>query len=305
MKFVSAQHETAGPFLGLVENDGVHRVEGFSNVSDALVSGADLTQLAETARGVSPVPLDSVTLHAPVTPSAMRDCMCFHEHIRNCRPGTFDEKHLQYPVFYITNNNAVIGPEDDVLIPPGCEQFDYELEVCAVLGRTVTNPTPVEAEAAVAGYMVYIDWSARDLQIDEMSLGLGPAKGKDSATTLGPFFVTADELEPRRSGLGFDVRMRASVNGSPVTDGNWNTINWGFGDVIAYAGRGTTLTAGEVLGSGTVGLGCLLEHERTGSPAFPGWLKEGDVVTFDVDVLGSMTQTVVAGLPRHPLSSGH
>lgn len=305
MRFVSARHGGTAPFLGLVSGDGVHRIEGFSNVSDALAIKADLVELAATARAATPVPLGSLTLQAPVTPPAMRDCMCFHEHIRNCRPDGFDPRHHQYPAFYISNSNAVIGPEDDVLIPPGCEQFDYELEVCAVLGTTVSNPTPDEAEDAIAGYMIYIDWSARDLQMDEMGLGLGPAKGKDSATTLGPLFVTTDELEPRRSGLGFDIRMRASVNGKLVTDGNWNSINWSFGDVISYAGRGTTLKAGEVLGSGTVGLGCLLEHERTGSAAFPGWLKEGDVVTFDVDMLGSMTQTVVAGLPRHALSSGH
>ncbi|WP_029089349.1 fumarylacetoacetate hydrolase family protein [Brevibacterium album] len=308
MRFVSAQTsgESAGQlFLGLLEDDRVHPVPQFSEVAEALAAGADLDQLAAEARAGTSMPLDEVRLLTPVRPPAMRDCMCFHEHIRNCRPGTFDPRHEQFPAFYISNHNAVIGPEDPVQVPPGCQTFDYELEVCAVLGRELHNPTPEEARAAIAGYTLYIDWSARDLQMEEMALGLGPAKGKDSATTLGPHFVTADELEPRRAGKGFDLRMRAWVNDRLVTDGSWKTINWDFGDVIAYAGRGTTLSAGEVLGSGTVGGGCLLEHERTGSEAFSGWLQPGDTVKLEVELLGSLTQTVAEGLPRHPLSSGH
>jgi 2-keto-4-pentenoate hydratase/2-oxohepta-3-ene-1,7-dioic acid hydratase in catechol pathway len=308
MRFVSAQTRddpAEKPFLGLLEDDQVHPIPQFREVAAALAAEADLGQLAAEARSGTSLPLSALRLLAPIQPPAMRDCMCFHEHIRNCRPGTFDPKHQQFPAFYISNHNAVIGPEDPVQIPPGCQTFDYELEVCAVLGRELRNPTPEEARAAIAGYTLYIDWSARDLQMEEMTLGLGPAKGKDSATTLGPHFITADELEPRRAGKGFDLHMRASVNGRPVTDGNWKTINWDFGDVIAYAGRGTTLSAGEVLGSGTVGGGCLLEHERTGSGAFSGWLQPGDTVDLDVELLGTLSQTVVEGLPRHPLSSGH
>lgn len=305
MKLVSARQSDGQVFLGRVEDDRVFPIPGFVDVSEVIAGGVEMSELAEPSAASAPLALSSLELLAPVRPPAMRDSMGFHEHIRNCGTTGSDPGHSRFPTFYITNHNAVIGPQEDVRIPPGCAEFDYELEIGAVLGREVTNPTVEEAEAAIAGYLIYVDWSARDLQMEEMALGLGPAKGKDSATTLGPYFLTADELEERRSGLGYDIRMRARVNGRIVTDGNWNTVDWGFGDVIAYAARGTTLSAGEVLGSGTVGRGCLFEHAKIGSGLFEGWLRAGDVVEMEVDLMGSTSQTIVAGLPRHPLSSGY
>ncbi|WP_291797987.1 fumarylacetoacetate hydrolase family protein [Brevibacterium sp.] len=295
-----------GQELGLVAEDLFHPVPGYRDVSEAIERGADLHALGEAARREDGRAFDEEDLASPLRPPAMRDCMCFHEHIRNCSPeGALDPLHSQFPAFYISNGNAVIGPREDVRIPPESARFDVELELCAVLARAVSNPTPEEARAAILGYTTYLDWSARDLQMQEMTLRLGPAKGKDSATTLGPYFVTADEFAGRESGLSYDVPMRAWINGRQITAGNWNTINWNMGDVIAYAARGTTLSAGEVLGSGTVGGGGLIEHELTGSETFTRYLRPGDVVETSIDLLGSTRQRIVEGLPVHPLSSGY
>ena len=139
----------------------------------------------------------------------MRDSMCFHEHIRNVLGSAdIDKRHTSYPVFYFSNPASVVGPLDDVAVSPGCEQFDYELEVAAVIGKAGTNIAPQDAASHIAGYTIYCDWSARDLQMDEMTLGLGPAKGKDGATTLGPVLVTG-----RRKGKGFDLAMTVAING--------------------------------------------------------------------------------------------
>lgn len=252
------------------------------------------------------VDLADAQLRAAIRPPQMRDSMCFHEHIRNgLGAAEFDDRHKQYPTFYFSNAQAVIGPQDDAAISPGCENFDYELEVAAVIGKPGTNIRPEDADQHIVGYTIYIDWSARDLQMDEMALRLGPAKGKDGATTLGPFLVTADEFEPFRKNKGFDRAMTVAINGEPFSSGNWSTIDWTFNDVVAYTSRGTTLASGDVLGSGTVGRGCLLEHYRLDPDGFRGWLKAGDEITFSVEGIGEMTQKVVPALERHPLSSGH
>ncbi|WP_029089384.1 fumarylacetoacetate hydrolase family protein [Brevibacterium album] len=305
MRFASLR-VADGRELGLVADGLFHPIRGCADVTEAIERGEDLLALGEAALQEPGRPFEERNLASPLRPPAMRDCMCFHEHIRNCSPGQeLDPLHSRFPAYYITNSNAVIGPHDDVRIPPGSTSFDFELELCAVLGRAVSNLTPEEAREAVLGYTTFLDWSARDLQFEEMQLRLGPAKGKDSATTLGPYFVTTDEFAGRESGLSYDIAMRAWVNGEQIADGNWNTINWNVGDVIAYAARGTTLSAGEVLGSGTVGGGCLVEHERTGSEKFSRYLQPGDVVETSIDLLGSTRQTIAPALPRHPLSSGH
>lgn len=306
MKFASiSMNENSEQFLALVEGEVFFPIKQYTNVTDALVAGVDLHELGNAAKSGEAVSGADVTVHSPLKPAGIRDCMTFHEHIRNCRPDGFDERNNRYPAFYISNQNAVVGPYDDVQISPGSEQFDFELEVCAVLGKDITNPTPAEAEAAIAGYTIFIDWSARDVQMDEMTSGLGPGKGKDGATSLGPYFVTADEFESRKSNLTYDISMQAYLNGELITDGNMNTMNWSFGDVISYAARGTTLSTGEVLGSGTVGTGCLYEHFKTGSPIFKDWLRPGDVVEMKVDLMGSTKQEIQAAMPLHLLSSGY
>ena len=221
--------------------------------------------------------------------------MAFEQHLVNCSaamgtsvpPVWYDQ-----PVFYFTNPAAITGPYDDVPMAPGTAQYDYELEVAAVIGRPGSDLAPADAEAYIAGYVLFCDWSARDLQSKEMTIGLGPAKGKDTATSLGPFLVTPDELEARRSGKGYDVAMTASVNGTTYSQGNWRDLFWSFGQMLAYASRGTELRAGDVIGSGTVGTGCILELSQVhGGDRFP-WLEPGDRVELDGGPLGRISAQV-------------
>jgi len=243
------------------------------------------------------VPLAAASLVAPVSrPPSVRDFMAFEEHVVTSAtamgtaiaPVWYDQ-----PVFYFSNPAAIKGPFDDVPMAPGTAQYDYELEVAAVIGRPGSDLSPTDAESHVAGYVLFCDWSARDLQGQEMAIGLGPAKGKDTATSLGPFLVTPDELEARRSGNGYDIPMTASVNGTTYSQGNWRDLFWSFGQMLAYASRGTELRAGDVIGSGTVGTGCILELSKVhGDDRFP-WLEPGDRVELDVGPLGRVSVQIV------------
>ncbi|MPQ96502.1 hypothetical protein GB931_00910 [Modestobacter sp. I12A-02628] len=235
-----------------------------------------------------------------LVPPSLRDSMCFHEHIRNCRPTEVEPRHEQWPIFYFQNPQSVVGAHDEVRISPESAKFDYELEVGAVIGRAGENMTPEQAEASIAGYTVFCDWSARDLQRERLVM----IKGKDGATTLGPVLVTADELEHRRSGKGFDLAMTVTLGGTPFSAGNWSSIDWSFADIVSYASRGTRLVPGDVIGSGTVGWGCLLEHDISAPDRFPGWLQPGDRVELEVELIGRLDHTIAAPLPFHPLSSG-
>jgi 2-keto-4-pentenoate hydratase/2-oxohepta-3-ene-1,7-dioic acid hydratase in catechol pathway len=241
-------------------------------------------------------PLAEVQLLAPVpVPPSVRDFMAFEEHIVAATIALglqVDPTWYEIPVFYFSNPAAVQGPYEDVAISPGSAAFDFELEIAAVIGLPGSDIDPTAAEAHVAGYTVLCDWSARDLQQREQRLNLGPAKGKDSATSLGPFLVSADELEPYRKGKAYDLEMTASVNGRQYSKGNFSTIHWGFPELIAHASRGTELRTGDVIGSGTVGTGCILELSRThGLDAYP-WLRPGDSVVLEVEHLGSIAATV-------------
>ncbi|WGY02438.1 fumarylacetoacetate hydrolase family protein [Nocardioides sp. QY071] len=306
MKFATYTDGSGAAHAAVLQDGLLYTVPGAESVGDLIGDGLDglLAHGRAALEGSTPVPVDSVRLEAPLRPPSMRDSMCFHEHITNCM-GTVDPLHHRFPAFYLSNHAAVLGPSDDAPISPGCEEFDYELEVAAVIGRPGSNIRPEDARDHIVGYTTYIDWSARDLQFEEMTLRLGPAKGKDGATTLGPVLVSADELEPLRSGKGFDVAMSVAIDGKPISAGNWSTIDWSFDDVVAYTSRGTHLVTGDVLGSGTVGKGCLFEQRALDPDGFRGWLREGEVVTFEVDLIGRMDIRVAAPLPRHPLSSGH
>ena len=213
---------------------------------------------------------------------------------REARGLEMDPDWYELPVFYFTNPAAVRGPGDEIRVPPGCEALDYELEVAAVIGAGGADLRPDEAEAHIAGFVVMNDWSARDLQSREMKQGLGPAKGKDFATTLGPALVTPDELEPLRRNKAYNLSMTARVNGRDYSHGNLADIHWSFGEMLAYASRGTTLVPGDVIGSGTCSTGCILELSLThGGEAYP-WLRPGDVVELDVGGLGTISNRVTA-----------
>lgn len=210
--------------------------------------------------------VSQVRLLPPLQPPSVRDFVTFEEHVEGVRrsiDGVSGAQDAWYdaPTFYFTNPYAVIGAHDDVPVPPGSRALDFELEVAAVIGREGRDLTPEQARDHIIGYTIYNDWSARDLQSREMQVSLGPCKGKDTATTLGPYLVTADELEPYRDSDGFlRLALTAEINGEVVGKDLLSNMSWTFEEMTAYASRGTYVRPGDVLGSGTCGNGgCLAE----------------------------------------------
>jgi 2-keto-4-pentenoate hydratase/2-oxohepta-3-ene-1,7-dioic acid hydratase in catechol pathway len=249
--------------------------------------------------------LDAVQVRAPIPmPPTVRDFYAFEQHVRTARQRRgleMDPDWYELPVFYFSNPYAICGPDVDVAIPPGCAEMDYELEVAAVVGMGGADLDPAEAERNIAGYCVMNDWSARDIQRREMKLSMGPVKGKDFATSIGPVFVTPDELEDTRRNKSYDLEMTASVNGVEYSRASLADIFWSFGEMLAYASRGTRVEPGDVIGSGTCGTGCILELSMVhGIDRYP-WLQPGDVVELSVERLGKLRNRVVAGAPLRPL----
>ncbi len=251
----------------------------------------------------APVPLSQVRLLAPILPMTVRDFVTFEEHVEGVRRSVDNasgvpEQWYAAPTFYFGNPYSILGPADDVPVPPGSRLLDFELEVAAVIGRPGRDLTPEEARDVIVGYTIFNDWSARDLQQAEMKVGLGPAKGKDTATTLGPWLVTADELEPFRNDDGFlDLELTAAVNGNPVGRDRLSHMGWTFEEMVAYASRGTWVRPGDVLGSGTCGNGgCLAELWGRSGELVPPPLQSGDIVTLSVEGIGQLTNTIVPGV---------
>lgn len=282
----------------MVDGHTIHGLAEPSDLIEVLRSPRTLAAAAAAARNEPSehIDLDEARLHAPIpVPPSVRDFMAFEEHVvtSNAAFGLeVDPVWYEIPVFYFSNPAAIHGPADAVRIPPGCLAFDYELEIAAVIGSPGADIPAAEAESHIAGYTVLCDWSARDLQAKEMRLNLGPAKGKDSATSIGPLLVTPDELEPYRAGNAYNLTMTAFVNGRQYSSGNFSAIHWDFPRLIEYASCGTELRTGDIIGSGTVGTGCILELSRTyGSAAYP-WLAPGDVVTLNVEHIGAITARI-------------
>ena len=278
--------------MGLVDGDEIRALGSgvrLVDIIDALDNAAQ--QARRSPAGV--VPIDDVDLRAPIPhPPAVRDFYAFEQHVRTARETRgmeMDPDWYELPVFYFSNPHSIVGTDTDVAVPPGCEWLDYELEVAAIVGREGAD---LDASTAlrthVAGFCVMNDWSARDLQAREMRQLLGPAKGKDFATSLGPFLVTPDELPEDLS-----LTMTATVNGREYSRGRLSDLHWSWGDLLAYASRGTRIVPGDVIGSGTVGTGCILELSLVhGSDAYP-WLRPGDEVVLEVEGLGRLANRVV------------
>jgi 2-keto-4-pentenoate hydratase/2-oxohepta-3-ene-1,7-dioic acid hydratase in catechol pathway len=258
------------------------------------------------AQVVAELPVSQAQFLAPVRPPTMRDFSVFEQHIegviKDASPdATVPSVWYESPFCYFTNPHALTGPHDEIPVPPGCERLDFELEVAAVIGRAGRDLGPDEAEAHIGGYTIFNDWSARDLQMAEMRLGLGICKGKDFANTLGPWIVTPDELEPYRDGDRFDLEMRAELNDSNLGTDTLANMAWSFPELVSYASRGTWVKPGDVLGSGTCGNGCLLElWGRRGRDELAP-LAPGDRVSLHVEGIGTLANTVVAGVDPHPL----
>ncbi|HEY2576348.1 MAG TPA: fumarylacetoacetate hydrolase family protein [Streptosporangiaceae bacterium] len=297
-----------GPRVGLLHEGSIHGLPGDSSLVDLL--GDDGQRMAEAAGRARNDPAEvvaegGVRLLAPVPqPPSIRDFYAFEEHVKTSSAAMgHDVNPIWYeiPLFYFTNPAAARGPCDDVPIAPGSRAFDYELEIAAVIGRPGSDLHPDTAGEHIAGYLVMCDWSARDVQGHEMKGHLGPAKGKDTATSFSGYLVTPDELADRRAGNAYDLRMTASVNGRPYSAGTFASIYWRYGELLAYASRGTTLRTGDIIGSGTVGTGCILELSRVhGLDAYP-WLQPGDRVHLEVDRLGVISSTISPAVPVMPL----
>ena len=212
--------------------------------------------------------LEEVQLAAAIpNPSSIRDFYAFEQHVK-------------------TNHRAVIGPDDVVISPKKSKKLDYELEIACVIGKEGRNISREQAEEYIFGYCIMNDWSARDLQATEMKVGLGPAKGKDFATSLGAYLVTKEELDIYRNGDRYELEMTAHVNGKLLSKGNFRDIYYTFAEMIERASEDVTLYPGDVIGSGTVGTGCILELGTE------EWLQDGDVVELTITGLGTLRNTV-------------
>lgn len=222
----------------------------------------------------------------------VRDFYAFEQHVQASRARRglpMIPEWYAIPVFYFSNPRAIFGPEDMIPMPRRTQALDFELEVAAIIGREGINIPADEAAAHIAGYTIMNDWSARDIQRQEMAVGLGPAKGKDFATSLGPLIVTPDELSDRRAEKGYDLYMLARRNGQEISRGNWRSIYWSFAEMIARASEDCMLYPGDVIGSGTVGTGCILE---LGPEQAGGWLQPGDVIELEIERLGVLRNTI-------------
>jgi fumarylacetoacetate (FAA) hydrolase len=240
-------------------------------------------------------PLNEVGLLTPLSrPNTLRDAYAFETHVKTAnrnRGREVPEEWYEFPVFYFTNPTTIFGPGADIHIPRYTQAMDYELEVAAVIGKPGKDIPADKAIEHIFGFTIMNDWSARDVQRKEMKVGLGPAKGKDFATSLGPWIVTPDELAKfatERPGV-YKLEMTAKVNGKELSRGNWSDMFFSFGQIVARASEEVELQPGDVIGSGTVGTGCLLELTKAEGP----WLQQGDVVDLEIEGIGKLVNRVV------------
>jgi fumarylacetoacetate (FAA) hydrolase len=238
-------------------------------------------------------PLADVQVLAPLPrPRSFRDFYAFEEHVKTARGRRgldMVPQWYEFPVFYFSNHNAVVGPDADVERPGYTERLDFELEIACVIGREGKNISAENAREHIAGFLVLNDWSARDVQAEEVKVGLGPAKGKDFATSMGPYLLTLDELEDVREDERWQLEMTARVNGKEISRGNFAQLYFSFAEMIVRASDGVTLYPGDVIGSGTVGTGCILE---LGTDVHR-WLEPGDVVELEIERLGVLRNRIV------------
>lgn len=275
--------------------------------SYAIARSMNLTLAGGTHRFRS-VPLEEVEMLAPVpSPTSCRDAYAFRQHVATARRNRKVEmipEFDQFPVFYFTNNNSITGPGEILCMPDHFQKLDFELEIAIVICKAGRNIKAAEADEYIGGYMIMNDFSARVLQMEEMKLNLGPAKGKDFATATGPWLVTPDELESFKvpakeghTGNAYNLPMKCRVNGQQVSEGNFAEMDWTFAEIIERCSYGVHLFPGDVIGSGTVGTGCFLELNGTGKLNDPDykeqWLQEGDEVEMEVENLGILKNTII------------
>ncbi|MGA7838521.1 MAG: fumarylacetoacetate hydrolase family protein [Ignavibacteriaceae bacterium] len=299
--------EKSGKELNLILPSKMNQ---FLNDFDNLREKAQkIDEAVKSGKIQSGIEKNNLNLLAPVPhPTSCRDGYAFRQHVATARRNRGVEmipEFDQFPIFYLTNHNAIFGEGDIVVEKDHLEKLDIELEAAIVIGKKGKNIDVKDADSHIAGYMIMNDLSARVLQMEEMKLNLGPAKGKDFATVIGPWLVTTDELEKYKveteAGNKYDLRMTAHHNGKQISDGNMKDMDWTFAQIIERASYGVELLPGDVIGSGTVGTGCYLELNGTwaleakaqGKEFTPTWLKDGDTVELEIAGLGKLTNKIV------------
>lgn len=325
MKLVSFKNSQNEERIGLFVNDSTIDLPQSAskldrtlpnNMNEFLAGGERFMDIAREVENAfqsgkldSDVVVNSFIPLAPVPhPPSCRDAYAFRQHVATARRNRgvdmipeFD----QYPVFYFTNHNAIIGEGDIAVESDHLEKLDFELEAAIVIGKHGKNISAENADDYVAGYTIMNDFSARRLQMEEMKLNLGPAKGKDFATSIGPWLVTTDELEIHKTetdfGNKYNLRMTAVHNGKQISDGNLKDMNWTFAEIIERVSYGVEIFPGDVIGSGTVGTGCYLELNGTktleakqkGQEYNPVWLNDGDTIELAISGLGTLKNRIV------------
>ena len=309
--------------VGLISEDKVYDIymlhAGFPDTMNNLLAHWDaiypelltISKKIETSTQIKRqgIPMNEVNFLAPVPhPSSLRDGYAFRQHVETARRNrglemtpVFDS----FPVFYFGNHHTVLGPGPVHCMPDHFKKLDFELEAAIVISHKGKNIRAEDADDFIAGLMILNDFSARSLQMEEMLLNLGPAKGKDFASTTGPWLVTPDELKTHETackknhvGKSWNLQMTAFINGKPVSEGNLSDMEWTFAELIARASYGVDLYPGDIIGSGTVGTGCFLELNGTGKLKDPGyteqWLEPGDKIELKIDGLGILQNQILA-----------
>ena len=301
MKFITFRNPEGKQRAGWLHGDGVVDME-LAGQGELPASIRELLEHQDTympviqsiEKEVQPTySIDEIELLAPLpNPCTFRDFVAFETHVRNAAAthgNTVAPEWYEVPIFYFSNPNAMRGSGEEVARPKKCVKLDYELEMACIIGKEGKNIKASEAEEYIFGYTILSDWSARDLQAQEMKVLLGPAKGKDFATSIGPSIVTKDELEQNKIGDVFDLEMTAKVNGEIWSHGNFKDIYYSFGQMIERASEDVTLYPGDIIGSGTVGFGCVLE---LGTEKYR-WLEPGDEVELEITGLGVLKSKIV------------
>lgn len=299
---LGALHRQGGAAAAVFEDDAAFLLPEGMTVEDMVAGGLDRAlEIGTAARRGTATAFDAEYLALPYKPASIRDFVTFESHVEGVRQsieGSAGVPDAWYdaPTFYFTNPHALHGPGESIKRPALSRALDFELEVGVVLGMSGSDLSRAEARAAIFGYTIVNDWSARDLQRREMQVGLGPAKGKDFATSIGPWIVTADELEPHRDPDGFlDLDCRVSVNGEPVGGDRLSHMGWTFEDMIVHASRDSVVLAGDLLASGTTGGGgCLAELWGRRGEQQPPPLEPGDRVEMTVEGIGRLVGAVAA-----------
>jgi fumarylacetoacetate (FAA) hydrolase len=319
LSYIKEGHEQ----LGVLINDKVYDMEvlhpdlpntmnmflTYWEDSFPIAQAGELMLKEETRTSNRWISINEIGLLAPVPfPSSCRDGYAFRQHVAAARRNRKVEmipEFDQYPVFYFTNHHSISGPGEISCMPDHFEKLDFELEAAIVISKFGRNIKAEEADDHIGGLMIMNDMSARTLQMEEMKLNLGPAKGKDFCTALGPWLVTLDELAPfeipakeNHTGKNWNLEMKCSVNEKLVSQGNLGAMDWTFAEIIERASYGVSLYPGDVIGSGTVGTGCFLELNGTGKLSDPNyteqWLQPNDVIEMEIDSLGKLTNTIIA-----------